>query len=489
MPHDQRRPDNPLPENAMQALEKIQGGADVVIGIPSYNNHGTIGHVVQAAQAGLAKYYPQLKGVVINSDGGSTDGTHESVLASGLEDARLLFLSTPLYPVHRLSLPYHGIPEKGSAFRLVFQLAERLGAKACAVVDSDLRSITPEWIDLLLRPVLHAGFDFVAPYYHRHKYDGTITNSIVYPLTRALYGRKVRQPIGGDFGMSRSLFLRYLERNDWETDAARFGIDIWMTTIALAEGFRICQSFLGAKLHDAKDPGADLSDMLHQVVGSVFALMQEYQKIWKSRTTCEDVDLFGFRFGVGLDPITVNVSRMLKAFWLGCRDLSDIWQIALQPETHAAVLRMDQDRSQAAAFHLDDELWARIVLDFAIAFKRQPMVRSYLLRSLTPLYLARVASFVIETENLVSEEVEERIERLCLCFDRLKPDLIARWDGRADPSRSAAGNPEKTQEIQPTTLARRPNTMINLLENILKQTADRISNYLLIYAPGLLPAF
>ena len=309
-----------------------------MIGIPSYNNARTIGHVVQAAQAGLAKYFPQLKAVIINSDGGSTDGTRESVVASKLEDSQLLFLSTPLFPVHRLSLPYHGIPGKGSAFRLVFQLAERLGAKACAVVDSDLRSITPEWIDLLLRPVLHAGFDFVAPYYHRHKFDGTITNSIVYPLTRALYGLRVRQPIGGDFGMSSSLFSRYLERNDWETDTARYGIDIWMTTIAIAEGYRVCQSFLGAKLHDAKDPGADLSDMLHQVVGSVFTLMREYEHVWKARTASEDVDLFGFRFGVGLDPISVNVDRMLKAFRLGCHDLGEIWERALRPDTHAAVL-------------------------------------------------------------------------------------------------------------------------------------------------------
>jgi hypothetical protein len=61
-----------------------------------------------------------------------------------------------------------------------------LGAKVCAVVDSDLRSIRPEWFDLLLRPVLDREFDYIAPYYKRHKYDGTITNSIVYPLTRAL---------------------------------------------------------------------------------------------------------------------------------------------------------------------------------------------------------------------------------------------------------------------------------------------------------------
>jgi hypothetical protein len=101
------------------------------------------------------------------------------VLSASVDYSRLLIVSTPLSDVHRLSFPYHGIPGKGSAFRLVFLMAQLLGAKACAVVDSDLRSITPEWIDLLIHPVLHAGYDFVAPYYHRHEYDGAITNSIV----------------------------------------------------------------------------------------------------------------------------------------------------------------------------------------------------------------------------------------------------------------------------------------------------------------------
>ena len=432
-----------MPEEAMQAAEKIRE-ADIVIGIPSFNNVRTIGHVVRAAQAGIAKYFPQLKAVIINSDGGSTDGTRDLVMASPLENTKLLFLSTPLFPVHRLSLPYHGVPGKGSAFRLVFQLAQQLGAKACAVVDSDLRSITPEWIDLLLRPVLFAGFDFVAPYYHRHKFDGTITNSIVYPLTRSLYGRRVRQPIGGDFGLSHRLFSRYLERNDWETDAAHFGIDIWMTTIALAEGFRVCQSFLGAKLHDPKDPASDLSAMLHQVVGSVFALMGEYERIWKTREGSEDVELFGFKFGVGLDPIEVNVERMLKAFRLGCQNLGEVWKQALVPETLDAVARLGCDHSKGGPFHMEDDLWTRIVLDYAIAFRHQPVERSYLLRSLTPLYLARVASFVMETGGLIADEVEERIEHLCACFERRKSYLTAGWD--VPSGRPRRPRPEERQE-------------------------------------------
>ena len=305
----------------------------------------TIAHVVRAAYAGLAKYFPQLTAVVINSDGGSTDDTRDAVLSARVEDNHLMLVSTPLVAAHRLSFPYHGVPGKGSAFRLVFRMAVKLQAKACAVVDSDLRSITPEWIDMLLRPILFAGYDFVAPYYQRHKYDGTITNSIVYPLTRSLYGVRVRQPIGGEFGVSARLIARYLERDDWETDVARYGIDIWMTTIAIAEGFRVCQSFLGAKLHDAKDPGSDLSAMLQQVVGSVFMLMEEYQPVWQNRSGSEPAELFGFRFDVGLDPVKVNVDRMVQAFCRGCQELGEVWALALQPRTY-------EERTETWTFRL-----------------------------------------------------------------------------------------------------------------------------------------
>ena len=151
-------------------------------------------------QGGLAKYFPDCRALLLNSDGGSRDGTPEVVREASIGSFETLLAAHPLRAVHRIVTPYHGIPGKGSALRTVFAAAALTGARACAVVDSDLRSVTPEWVDLLINPVLRHDYDFVAPLYHRHKYDGTITNSIVYPLTRALYGARVRQPIGAISG-------------------------------------------------------------------------------------------------------------------------------------------------------------------------------------------------------------------------------------------------------------------------------------------------
>ncbi len=405
-------------------LERIKT-ADILVGIPSYNNARTIGHVVRAVQAGLAKYFPDRKAAIVDSDGGSTDGTMEIAHNAVIEDFQSILLHHRSAPVFKMAIPYHGVPGKGSAFRTIFEIAAALNVKACAVVDSDLRSIAPEWIELLLKPVLLEGFDYVAPLYHRHKYDGTITNSIVYPLTRALYGKRVRQPIGGDFGFSGRLANHYLTKDVWRTDVARYGIDVWMTTEAIANGFRTAQAFLGAKIHDPKDPAADLSSMLYQVVGSTFGLMEAYHDVWKAVRGSEQVPTFGFQYEVGLEHVNVDVGRMLRLFREGMRNLGEIWINVIGGgdfgEIEAMSVRSDEE------FRFPPGLWTRIVYDYALAYHKKRLPAEHLLKSLTPLYLGKTASFVMEVRDRGQKEAEFEIEKLCMEFEVNKEHLINNW--------------------------------------------------------------
>lgn len=399
--------------------------ADILVGIPSYNNAHTIGHVVRAVQAGFAKYFPNMKSVLVNSDGGSTDGTMDVVQDATIDSLQSILLSHKVNPFVKIATPYHGIPGKGSAFRRIFEIADSFQVKACAVVDSDLRSITPEWIELLIKPVLEGGFDYVAPLYQRHKYDGTITNSIVYPLTRALYGKRVRQPIGGDFGFSGRLAKFYLSQDVWETDVARYGIDIWMTTTAIANDFKVCQSYLGAKIHDPKDPGADLSAMLYQVVGSTFDLMDTYSNVWKSISGSEPVPTFGFHYDVGLEPVSVNLERMIDRFCLGVQELGFVWKDVLSRN----LLDFFRDITTPCQkdFTIPDEVWVDTIHSFALANYRKILNREHLLRSLTPLYIGKVASFVMETRDSNAMEVEQKLESLCTVFESKKKALLSDW--------------------------------------------------------------
>ncbi len=408
----------------LQSQLKEIGSCDILVGIPSYNNTKTIGHVVRAVSAGLAKYFPEAKSVLVNSDGGSLDGTPQALADAGV-DLQGIFIAHRVNPVHKISTPYHGIPGKGSAFRLIFEIAQALEVKACAVVDADLRSITPEWIELLLQPILEEKYDYVTPYYQRHKYDGTITNNIVYPLTRALYGKRIRQPIGGEFGFTGELAEYFLTKDVWGTDVARFGIDIWMTTTAIARGAKICQAYLGAKIHDPKDPAADLSAMLAQVVGSVFTLMEDNESLWKTVVGSEHISLFGFQYEVGLEPVPVSVDRMLKAFELGLKEFLPLWDGVLPQEVLSELKSM---YPVTPTVKFSDDLWVRVIYGLAIAAHRKAMTREHLLRSFTPLYLGRVASFVLETQEYSHGAVEAKIEELCQVFERLKPYLIQQWD-------------------------------------------------------------
>lgn len=417
-----------LREEVRREVEEI-GPVDVLIGIPSYNNARTIGHVVQAATAGLAKYFPDQRGLLVNSDGGSSDGTPDVVASSDYGSARTLLVAHPVRRVHRLITAYQGLPGKGSAFRTVFEIAQRTGARACCVVDSDLRSITPEWIQLLVEPVLREGFDYVCPLYARHKYDGTITNSIVYPMVRSLYGKRIRQPIGGDFGFSGRLAEHFLGHDVWGTDVARFGIDIWMTTTALLGEFSVCQAYLGAKIHDAKDPGADLSAMLVQVTGALFRQMESHHARWATVRGSEAVPEFGFRYEVGLEPIPVNVARMVHAFEQGVRDFSPLHAQFLSAPVRDGLGHLVGQAPES--FTMPVDLWVNLVYDFALGYHHHRLPVDHLLKTLTPLYLGRTASWVNQARDYGAAEVERELDALSERFESLKPVLLEAWsEGR-----------------------------------------------------------
>jgi len=403
-----------LAETTRARLEAI-GGADILVGIPSYNNARTIGHVVEQATKGMAEHFPDLKPVLFNSDGGSSDDTAGAVLSASYPSA-----------VTVLSTTYQGLPGKGSALRAIFEATELLGCRVCVVVDSDLRSITPDWVRLLAEPIVQGSYDYVTPYYVRHKYDGTITNSIAYPMTRALYGWDIRQPIGGDFGLSGKLAATYCHRDVWNGAVARFGIDIWMTTTAINEGFRPCQARLGAKIHDVKDPAATLGPMFRQVLGSLFDLMKAYAKEWQAVRETRPVPILGPRSETEPTPVQVSIPAMLGKLRAGAQRFDTLWKAVLADENRQAVwqrVALPDDQ-----FTFPPDLWVKCVYDFAVAYCNAPRTDTEgIVDAMTPLYYGRTASFVRETWHMNTAQAEEVVQAQARTFERLKPYLLSRW--------------------------------------------------------------
>ncbi len=407
--------DTALRDDARRRLDEI-GQADILVGIPSFNNAGTIGHVVQVAAQGMVKYFPDMKPVLVNSDGGSPDGTCDVTLNTPVPEA-----------VEVIATVYQGVSGKGSAFRAIFEIARGLGVKVCVVVDSDLRSITPEWIELLAGPVVKEGCGYVTPFYNRHKYDGTITNNICYPMTRMLYGLDIRQPIGGDFGFSGQLLDHYLSQDVWQTDVARFGIDIWMTTTAINAGFTVCQAHLGAKIHDAKDPAAALGPMFRQVVGTVFSLMSRYEKKWKEVKGSQPTAMYGEPIAVEPEPVPVTLSAMIDKLRTGMEEHEVLWQRILTAENLAAVKEIAALSDEDYRFPADR--WARIVFDFAVAYNKSGLEPAEVIGAMTPLYYGRTAGLVKQSQEMSTAQFEQQvIQTQAQTFEKLKPYLVERWE-------------------------------------------------------------
>jgi hypothetical protein len=444
-------PSAPLPAAVRKEVERL-GKADIMVGIPSFKNAATIGYVVRAAQAGLVQYFPDLRPVVVNADAGSPDATQRVVVETEPpEYVERILLVRPRNRLQRLSLTYpevDGVGGKGAALRTLFQIARALEVQALVVVDSDLRSIVPEWIELLAGPILKGGFDFVAPLYSRYKWDGTITNTVTYPVTRSLYGLRVRQPIGGDFGVSGDLIESYLAQDDWTPEVSKFGIDIWMTTTAIAEGFAVCQTRLGAKVHDPKDPGADLGPMFSQVVGTLLRLSERHADRWLDVQGSHDVPAYGFERIIEPPPLHVNVRRLLDEFAKARLTMGERWEAALSRESYGVVMRLAEEAEEAvdaatradkpvdierSGFHFPDEAWARLIYDVLLAHHERRLPLDQLVASIVPLYFGRVGGLVIETRDMTTDQAEVLVDRQARAFELGKPYLVERWRRAATP--------------------------------------------------------
>jgi glucosylglycerate synthase len=396
-------------------LERL-GKADIVVGIPCFNNEATISHVIQTVEKGLSLHYPTKRCVVIVADGGSVDDSREE--SDELEKSPW---------IERIVSIYRGIPGKGSAVREIFEGASLLRSDVCVLFDSDIRSITTGWVQRMVDGVLQDSYDFIAPYYTRYKYDGTITNNIVYNLTRSLYGYQVRQPIGGDFAFSLPLVENYIAKDVWESNVAKYGIDIWLTTTALKNKVKIAQANLGVKIHDVKDPGERLGPMFQEVMSTLFNLMEENEKVWRQIKNSKPVPIIGPKVLVQPQPFPINIQRLIRDFKIGYSNYKEIWKKIVSPEDWHVIEDLHQKTEQD--FFMETENWAKILYDLAAAFHHwKGGNRRIMVSLMTPLYYARVASFVNQTKNMSNDEAEEIVEEQAKVFEEKKDYLIQRWD-------------------------------------------------------------
>lgn len=403
------------------------GEADVLVGVPTYNNAATVGQVVQTIRAGLLKYFPRERAVIVNADGGSRDQTPDLVRGASINDLRHSTDLNALRTLHSISAEYAGGPATGTALRTILASAELLRVSACAVVSPESTTIEPEWIERLLRPVYQGNFDFVTPLYRRHKFDGLLMRNLVYPMTRAFYGKQVREPFAAEFSFSGQLASHFLAQEIWAHEVGQTGTEIALTISAITGGFRLAQSFLGVKPHvDARS--ADLVAAMRQTVGALFWSLEPNFSIWSAKSDSQPIPTLGVAQEVTLEPLRINRKRLFGMFRSGVAELEPVLKSILSPPTLTELQRtaaLDE-----GDFLFGDELWARTVYEFAASYHKAVISRDHVVQALAPLYRGRAFTFLVENREASGEQVEQNVEDFCMTCERLKPSLVELWNGR-----------------------------------------------------------
>ena len=403
------------------------GEADVLVGVPTYNNAATVGQVVQAIRAGLLKYFPRERAVIVNADGGSRDRTPDLVRGASINDLQHSTDLNALRTLHSISAEYAGGPATGTALRTILASAELLRVSACAVVSPESTTIEPEWIERLLRPVYQGNFDFVTPLYRRHKFDGLLMRNLVYPMTRAFYGKQVREPYASEFSFSGQLASHFLAQEIWTQEVGQTGTELALTISAITGGFRLAQSFLGVKPHaDARS--ADLIAAMRQTVGALFWSLEPNFSLWSANHESQPVPTLGTGQEVTLEPLRINRKRLFGMFRSGVAELEPVLKSILSPPTLTELQRiaaLEEDD-----FLYGDELWARTVYEFAASYHKAVISRDHVVQALAPLYRGRAFTFLVENREASAEQVEQNVETFCLTCERLKPSLVELWNGK-----------------------------------------------------------
>ncbi len=388
-------------------LEAIKP-AEVLVGISAKDVELTIIHVMNVAATGLLDYFPGYRTVLVVCDGFSSDRTRQL--------AELFELPSQ---IAKMVVEEEGEIGKGSGVRTIFRIAKEVEASAVVLLDGDLLSVRPEWVEHLGKPPLYGVVDLVVPYYIRHKYDGLITNNLAYPLTRALYGLCVRQPIGGEYGLSIELIDRLLTHPLFPP---HFGIDIFITTVAAAEGVATQEALLGVKIHESTmrylDPRKLLFPMFNEVVGTMFDLMIYYEEVWRGRQPQSRGRCMARYHGITPPPTVVNVDRVKELFFRVYGEWEHVIERSLPPELYREL----KGALEGGQVWIGSDLWSRLVYSMAAAYKRSE--RTSVLNALRALWLGRFVTYAEETRDMGVEETERVLEEQAQVFEKNRGYLL-----------------------------------------------------------------
>jgi len=268
--------DHYLADDLLRQLMNV-GEVDLLVGISPHPDAALVRQAAQSIEQAFLKYFIRQRAVIVSFNGGA--------VADGIVPVENELAREPVLPgartIARVTAPLAGTASPGLALRTILASADLLHARACAVISPATSCITPEWAANLLRPVYKDDFDFVAPLYTRHKYQGLLARNLLYPMSRATLGCGIRELYSDDWGFSGRLAALSLGPDIWKEQAVLARPEAWMAMSAISSGSRLCQAYLGPKLpQPANAPVTDLVEVLRETVGSLFWYLDSHNPAW-----------------------------------------------------------------------------------------------------------------------------------------------------------------------------------------------------------------
>ena len=422
-----------LRAGAQRRLKKI-GRADLVIGLPTYRNPKNAAEVAQIALQGAQEYYPDLRTVLINADAGLPATTRQLVRQQApVDDPNRIVISSR----------YDGLLGRGSAIAAILDAALALDAKAIVILDSDNQTMTPRWVAGLAHLIFEEQIDLVLPRYQWSTLSpaAMLSDLIVYPLFRALWGHSVRHPAAPDFALSSSLAMDLLDEDIWGTEVATFGLSPWLTTHAVLGEWRVAQSALGEKQTvngQFKSNGNHSQSQLQtytdsfkiefqDLISIMFRQVYEYKAHWTKVSNFYSLSTLT-KFVSDMSPAPVlqqESSALLDDLALGWMEYRSLWQAVLTPDnlTHLeALAALPADR-----FYFPPELWARIIYDFAVVFNKGEGDPIQVINAFFPIYQGRLAAFWQEIAGLSRVGREGTVAAQAVELEEMRSYLRIRW--------------------------------------------------------------
>jgi hypothetical protein len=308
--------------------------------------------------------------------------------------------------------------------RAILGLAASLNARVCIVIGSDLAALDARSIQLFSYAVLDRLCGLVMPVYPAARYDGLLNSGLLAPLSRALYGRRVRYPLAYDFAVSGSLCAALSRINPVAESAGN--TLLWPITTASTQHAQVQVGQVHLDVHHRTATGdLELSTVVGQLVGSLFQDMDQCASHWQRIRGSQATPVWGNGGEESPDHQPIDFQPMLDTFQLGSKNLDEVWRLILPPNSLLELRRLA--RLAPEQFQMPDALWASLVYDFALAWRLRTISRGHLLGALTPLYLGWAASYVREVSSLSHAEAEHRLEQLARVWEEKKPYLLSRW--------------------------------------------------------------